>query len=115
MRAMRRHWIRRGLKVVLIATVAIGVFGLLVMVLWNWLVPTLFRGPALTFGEAVGVLLLSKILFGGLRGRGGPGPWFWRRRLMERWEQMTPEERERFRQGIEKRWGPSGPAPAPNA
>ena len=45
-----------------------------VMLLWNSLVPELFRGPPLQYWQALGLLLLSRILFGGLRGRGaGPG------------------------------------------
>jgi hypothetical protein len=31
---------------------------------------------------------------------------------MERWEQMTPEEREKFRQGMRGRCGPFEPAAA---
>jgi hypothetical protein len=110
---MRSHWMRRGVKIVLIAAVAIGVFSLIVMLLWNALMPTLFARPAITFWQAAGVLILSRILVGGLRGRGGTGPWPWRRRLMERWARMTPEERERFRQGLETRWGPFAPPPEP--
>jgi Ca2+/H+ antiporter, TMEM165/GDT1 family len=61
----------------------------------------------------VGVLVLSKILFGGFRGRPGRHL-YWRRRMMERWEQMTPEERERFRQATRGRCGPFGqPAAEP--
>jgi hypothetical protein len=52
-----------------------------------------------SFWQALGLLVLSKLLFGGFRPypRGGPR---WRRRMMERWEQMTPEEREKFKQGM---------------
>jgi hypothetical protein len=101
---------RKGFKVLLIAIIAIGVFGFLVMSLWNWLMPPLFGRPLITFWQAVGLLVLSKILFGGLGRRHGPPPWHWRRRMMDRWEQMTPEERERFRQGL-KCGGPVGPEP----
>src|SRR2546429_1443972 len=50
------------------------------MSLWNWLVPSLFHGPAVRYWQAVGLLLLSRILFGGVRGRGG---WrgHWRQRM----------------------------------
>jgi hypothetical protein len=102
---------RKGLMFVLIAIVAIGVFSFFVMSLWNWLMPPLFGRPMITFWQALGILVLSKILFGGFRGRHGP-PWHWRRRMMERWEQMTPEEREKFRQGL-RRCGPIQP-PAAN-
>jgi len=88
---------------------AIAVFGFLVMGLWNWLIPVLFGRPEITFWQAAGLLGLSRILLGGFRGPGGPPHWRWRRRMMERWEQMTPEEREKFRRGL--RSGPFGPSP----
>lgn len=45
--------------------VAVTVFGYVVMGLWNWLIPTLFGGPIITFWQAMGILVLAKILFGG--------------------------------------------------
>jgi len=80
------------------------VFGTIVRYLWNWLMPTLFHLPTITFWQTIGLLFLSWILFGGRRGftpvtsrwdRRG-----WRRRL-DMWEQMTPEQRAELRQ----RWG----------
>jgi len=41
------------------------VFGLLVMLLWNWLMPALFGLGEITYWQAFGVLLLAKLLFGG--------------------------------------------------
>jgi hypothetical protein len=74
--------------------VAIGALGLGVMLLWNWIVPTLFVGARpIDFLHALGLLVLSRILFGGFRGHGGG--WH-RRRHWRKWEAMTPEERERF-------------------
>jgi hypothetical protein len=105
---MRRQWTRKGLKFLLIASVAIGVLSFLVMSLWNWLMPPLFGRPLVTYWQALGLLVLSRVLLGGLRGRPGPPHWHWRKRMMERWEQMTPEEREMFRQGL-KGSRPSGP------
>jgi hypothetical protein len=105
---MRRHWMVRGLKFGLIAVLIVAVFSFVVMSLWNWLMPNLFGWRLLTFWQAMGLLVLSKILFGGFRGRPGP-PWYWRRRMMQRWEQMTPEEREKFRQGLRGSCGSSMP------
>jgi hypothetical protein len=106
---MRRHWIGRGLKCVLFAALLVSLFSFVVMSLWNWLMPTLFGWRLITFWQAMGILILSKILFGGFRGR--PGRLSdWRRRMLERWEQMTPEEREKFRAGIRGRCGASRPS-----
>ena len=89
--------------------------GWVVMQLWNWLLPPLFGWHALTFWQALGLLVLCRLLFAGL-GRGGRGRWHWRRRMDERWDNMTPEEREKFRQGMRGRCGhyEAGPASPPN-
>lgn len=79
------------------------------MSLWNWLAPALFAARAITFWQALGVLVLSKILFGGFGPRPGHrGPW--RRGIERRWARMTPEEREKFRQGLRSGCGRVGPA-----
>jgi hypothetical protein len=48
--------------------VAVG--GVIVQWLWNWLVPSIFGLRGITLWEALGLLALSRILFGGF-GRGG--------------------------------------------
>src|ERR1700690_484428 len=70
--------------------------GELVMHLWNWLLPDLFGWRQVTFWQGVGLLALCRILFGGVSGRGLHRSNV-RRRMSERWEKMTPEQRERFR------------------
>jgi Ca2+/H+ antiporter, TMEM165/GDT1 family len=107
-RNMKPNRILRVLKFVVIAVVAFSVFGFLIMSLWNWLMPGIFGLHLIGFWQAVGILVLSKILFGGFRPRFGPGM-HWRRRMMARWEQMTPEEREKFREGLRSRCGQVGP------
>ncbi len=82
--------------------------GMLVMHLWNWLLPQLFGWPEVTFWQALGLLALCRILFGGF-GLGGGGRSCGKRSLLERCEQMSPEERERFRQGVRERWGAGSP------
>jgi len=108
---MRRHWFLRILKFGLFALLFLAVFSFVVMWLWNWLMPALFGWHVITFWQALGVLVLSKILFGGFRG-GPHRHWGWRRRMFERWEQMTPEEREKFRENMRSRCGSFGPTPA---
>jgi Ca2+/H+ antiporter, TMEM165/GDT1 family len=99
---MRSRWLVRGLKIAVIATVAISLFGFIVMSLWNWLAPAVFGAHAITFWQALGILVLCKILFGGFGPRHGP-PAFMRHRMRERWARMSPEERERFREGLRNR------------
>jgi hypothetical protein len=105
---MRKSWLLYGLKFVLLAAVAVAALGAVVMILWNWLMPGLFGWHMIGFWQAVGLLVLSKILLGGFLGRAGRGM-HWRARMMQRWEQMTDEEREQFRAGMRRRCGRSEP------
>jgi|SRR5271165_5261061 len=104
---MRRNRFLRGLMFLPFALLFLAAFGYVVMSLWNWLMPALFGWHFITFWQALGLLILSKILFGGFRG-GPHRHWNWRRRMTERWEQMTPEEREKFRQSMAGRCGSFG-------
>ena len=93
----------------MVAFVFIG--GEVVMQLWNWLLPPLFGWHLITFWQGLGILVLCRILFGhhGWRGHGGSR---FRNRMRERWDHMTPEEREKFRQGMRGRCGNFGDATA---
>jgi hypothetical protein len=99
---MRKKRMRKGIKIALLAPVglaAIALFGFIVMYLWNWLAPAVFGARTVTFWQALGLLVLSRILVGGLGGGHGDDK-HGRRRMTDQWEQMTPEEREKFRQGL---------------
>lgn len=99
---MKRHGIARALKFLVFAVVAAVVLSVVVMSLWNWLMPTIFGSRSITFQQALGLLVLARILFG--RFGGGPGRrMHWRHRMTERWDQMTPEEREKFMAGMRGR------------
>lgn len=102
---MKKKRIFRGLKIAAFAAIAAAVFGGIVMQLWNWLIPDLFGGHAIGFWQALGLIVLSKILFGGFRGGPGFGR-HWRGRMAERWERMTPEQREKFAKGMRGGCGP---------
>jgi len=113
---MRKKWIFLAPLAILAMLVFIAVGGELVQLLWNWLLPPLFGWRQITFWQALGLLLLCRILFGGFGGRGFGSSNVRGRlrermaerlgeRTAERWERMTPEERERFRQGMGGRCG----------
>lgn len=112
---MRRRGIKRALTFLVFAVLAAVGFSIVVMSLWNWLMPALFGSRLITFWQALGLLALARILFGRLGG--GPGRrMHWRHRMMERWNQMTPEERDRFAAGMRGRcrqFGPTGTTPTP--
>ena len=109
---MKRIWWVRGLKFMAFAAIAVAAVGAVVMGLWNALLPDLFGWHTIGYWQAVGLLVLSKILLGGLRGGSGHGM-HWRGRLMERWDQMTDEERAKLRDGMRRGCGGSGPMANP--
>lgn len=133
---MNERWMRmtRLTRLLVIAPLAIlgmviftFIGGGVVMLLWNWLAPALFGLRLVTFWQAIGLLALCRILFGGF-GIGGGGHRNSRRRMdrrirervrermHERWEQMTPEEREKFRAGMHGHGGCTTPLdPNPSA
>ena len=61
-------------KFVVMGFAFLALFTYVVMLLWNWLVPELFSGPAITYWQTLGILLLSKILFTGLGHSHKDGP-----------------------------------------
>ena len=110
-------------KLIFIAPLAILAFvgfiaigGAIVQALWNWLLPPLFGWKAVTFWQALALLALCRILFGGFR-LGGATRSRVRERMADHWDRMSPEDRERFRQRMRERWGfsSSGSEPPPAA
>ena len=111
------------MMVLIVGTIVLLGFGQAVLHLWNWLMPSLFGLSAITFWQAVGLLSLSWILFGGFRGFGGSGrhsypyPRRGRWERWQRWQEMTPEERAALREALERgacgRRGDSTAAGAP--
>ena len=69
------------------------------MGLWNWVMPATFGLPSVTLGKAFALLVLSRILLGGFPGGMGRRV-HWRRRMRERFEQMSPERRDQFMTGM---------------
>ena len=111
----------RVTKLLLIAPLAIlgmviftFIGGEVVKLLWNWLAPALFGLPTISFWQAIGLLALCRILFGGF-GKSGGGHRHSRgkmerriservdERMRERWEEMTPEEREKLLERLQSR------------
>ena len=98
---MRKRWIKWLPLFVLGFLAFIAVGGLVVRELWNWLLPPLLGARTITFWQALGVLALSRILFGGFGGGG-------RHSGGRRWRGMSSAERERFHEGMSGH-GPGAP------
>jgi len=122
-REMGWHYVPRAVKFLTIALMCVLVLllvGWAAMALWNWLLPGLFGFKTITYWQAVGLMVLSRLLFGGFRGSPRTRDWKrdpgMRHRMFARWERMTPEERERFRQEMRGFWRgdrPPDAKPAP--
>jgi len=106
---MKRGWWVKKFVMVIVAVAVFGTaFVLATQYLWNWIVPALFAGPVISFWQALGLLVLSKILFSGFGGKGhwgrhrNSGP-YWK----QKWNSMSPDEQERFKakmKGMGNRW-----------
>jgi Ca2+/H+ antiporter, TMEM165/GDT1 family len=75
------------------------------MLLWNALLPGIFHNiGTITYWQAFGIFILSRILFGGFRS--GHAHHFPHHgsvsRLKERWNKMSDEEREKIKEEWKK-------------
>jgi len=108
------------LKIIVLVVLCFFVFGFVVEHVWNWLMPAVFGLRTITFLQAIGLIFLGKVLFGGFHRHGGGchgGRWGggrWREEMEAKFANMTPEERERFRAGMRGRcgFGPRDPGPS---
>ena len=85
---MRRKMIFFAPLAILGMLLFLSIGGESVKLLWNWLMPQIFDLRPVTFWQAIGLLALCRILFGGFG------------RHASYRSSRTPEERERFRQGM---------------
>ena len=104
------HRIKKGLLFIPIFIGGVFLFTSLVMLLWNAILPAVTGVKSISFFQAMGILVLSKILFGFNKGWGGGSRNYeWKNRMAEKLKDMTPEEREKFkaewRNRCGSRWG----------
>ena len=97
----RRFWFGKAVMILFFITAFVVVFGFIVMSLWNAILPAVLGVKVITFWQALGILVLSKILFGGFGGWRHKGEHFkhrFRQRMREKWDTMTPEEKQKFKE-----------------
>lgn len=93
----RRGRAAKILALAVVLPVVLAAVGAVVMLLWNWLMPSLFVGvKPVNYWQALGLLLLSKILLGGGSFRG---------KARQRWDGMTADERDQLKRHFKSRWG----------
>jgi len=100
-----------GVPLVLFGIVAVAAMSLVVFGLWNALMPAIFGLTAISFWQAAGLLVLSRLLFGRLGWGRGRNP-----RFVRGLHDLSPEERQRFRRamgsGCGGKFGEDDPAKA---
>jgi hypothetical protein len=104
-------YIAIGIGIAILCTVALGLLIYLLQYLWNWLIPSIIGWRAITYWEALGLFILSKILFKGFAWSGGhKSRWnsHWKTKWTQKWETMSPEDRERFKQKMREKCGWTG-------
>lgn len=88
----------------LLIPVFIAAIGFAVMFLWNWLLPNIIGVKAINFWQALGLFVLSKILFGNFGGsRKHQKPSFNNKAFKQKFMEMTTEEKQQFRNEWKKR------------
>lgn len=101
---------RRFLLMSLLFVGLIALVGLVLMLLWNWLMPELFQLPAINYYQALGLLLLSKILFGGFRGKKSYGchhhesHYGWKEKFKAKWQNMPADDRKKWEEKFGSCW-----------
>jgi hypothetical protein len=88
----------------IMAAAFLSLVSLVVMLLWNNLLPQIIHVEAINFWQAAGIFILCKLLFGfGRMGGFGRDKMHFKERMAERVKTMTPEERERFKDRLGNR------------
>jgi hypothetical protein len=126
-----RFWALKALKIAFFVALFVIVAGYVTMALWNHLIPAIFHGPFISFGQAIGLLVLCRLLTGFRPGGGWGrqhegGPWaagreMWRAKMDRRLSTMTETQRAEFRARMAKcggpwaKWAEGSTAPEPTA
>lgn len=102
---MKGRFVKERIPLIILGVLAvITLVTFIVMGLWNSILVPVLSIHTINFWQALGILVLSKILFGGFHGRGKWGRHrddpnhLWKKEMMSKWKTMSPEERDKFKQ-----------------
>jgi hypothetical protein len=105
----KKFWIKKIIGFTIMAVAFVAFISYVVMRLWNGVLVDVTTVKEITYPQAIGILVLAKILFGGFKGNCWCGKGnSWKQNMKEKWEKMNPEEREKFKQEWRnkcKTWG----------
>jgi hypothetical protein len=95
----KKFWLSKIIGFIICAFAMAAILGYVVMSLWNNILVEVLHVQLISFWQAFGILVLCKILFGGIRGFGWRGgPHGWKKDMQEKWQHMTPEERDKLKE-----------------
>ena len=105
----KSFWIKAAIFIPVAFAAFVFIFGSVVMLLWNAILPAVLGVKIITFWQAIGILVLSKILFGGFMHGHSRGKFHGHRHNWhEKWMHLSPEEREKMRAEWKERCGYPG-------
>ena len=95
-----------GLMIATIIALVAAFFAGVFMYLWNWLVPELFNGPVLNFWQAIGLIVLAKMIFG--FGSHNKRSWHkasgWKSNWKDRCANLSEEDKEKWKSHFMNKW-----------
>ena len=94
---MKRYWTFKAAKVLVLVVGCVALVGAVVMLLWNALVPEIFGAAPITLVQALGLVLLARILAGGRGHAVFGGGRRWRERWRRKVATMSPEQKAQWR------------------
>ena len=102
----KSSWIKHAIFIPIAIAAGLFLFGWLVMLLWNGILPEVLSVNTISFWQAMGILVLSKILFGGFKGghRHPESHHNPKQDYLHRWMHMNREEREKMRDEYKARF-----------
>jgi Ca2+/H+ antiporter, TMEM165/GDT1 family len=91
---------RKWMFFLLIIPLVVLAFSYLVMFLWNAILPEVVHVNPITYWQAMGLLVLSRLLFGGFGFRGNHHHHHVEkaREIREKWKGMSEEEKAQFKE-----------------
>lgn len=89
-----------GAKYVFWFLVMVAIVTAVVMLLWNWLVPELFKGRMISYWQALGILVLARIL----TGLGKASSSHFKNKMHHGWKSLPDDEKDRLREKFRDKW-----------
>lgn len=95
----KKFWLSKIIGFIICVFAVATLLGYVVMSLWNNILTEVLHVQVISFWQAFGILVLCKILFGGIKGFGWRGGHYgWKKEMQEKWQHMSPEEREKLKE-----------------